>query len=200
MTINLKRFCATTNDPREHLHAPFRCADGIVATNGHVLVCIADDGGDHAPATDKMKDTVPKFRAMLDEPLRQWHVVADIELPKWENCHLCGGLGHRHIGDCEDCDGEGDFHHGNHIYQCKECGGEGTVETSGATGEKVPCWKCDGFGDQFATVRVGNTLLQRRYLALLAELPNCRIGVASPMSTVAFKFDGGFGALMPCRE
>lgn len=42
--IDLQKFCATDTDPRPHIRRPTRCAEGIVATNGQILICVPDDG------------------------------------------------------------------------------------------------------------------------------------------------------------
>lgn len=55
-------------------------------------------------------------------------------------------------------------------------------------------------GEAFQTVRVGHVTFQRKYLSLIASLPDCRIGLgANDMEPAALTFTGGFGAVMPVR-
>ena len=51
---DLQKFCATDTDPRAHIRKPTRCAEGIVATNGQILICVPDDGRE----CDSTKDTI----------------------------------------------------------------------------------------------------------------------------------------------
>lgn len=196
--INLSKFSARA-DIREYLRQPFRCSEGIVASNGHILVCVADDGGNHPDGPKTMDPPVSKFRMNTGEPGREWFDMSAITLPDREPCTYCGGSGYEHQEDCEDCDGEGEFEHGLHSYDCKACRGTGKVDATPGQGEKVACYRCDGSGESQQTVRVGKALLQRRYLARIAELPSARIGTAGSLETVVFTFDGGFGAVMPVR-
>ena len=200
--IDLTPFLATEHDTRGYLRAPWRCPEGVCATNGHVLVCVRDDGGQHADAHKGMPEVVAKFRAYLDQPGLVWTEVAGIELLEVPACRACDGKGHNHFVECEDCDGDGTFDHGQHTYECKECRGEGRVKTSEKSegAKKESCWRCDGTGLGFGWERVAEVLIQTKYLQLLKALPGCLIGTAGPLDTVAVRFDGGFGAVMPCRD
>jgi hypothetical protein len=203
-TLDLTPFLATEADDREYLRAPWRCTDGVVATNGHVLVCVADDGGQYADAPNGMSESVARFRAYLDEPDRVWTDVASIHLPTIPVCSVCKGVGHTHYVDCDECDGKGEFKNGSHTYECKECNGEGRIRTSRLSdgAKQRPCYACDGSGQGFLIVKVNGVALQAKYLHRLKALPGCSIGTrpSQPLDTVVFRFDGGFGAIMPCRE
>ena len=61
------------------------------------------------------------------------------------------------------------------------------------------CSECDnGFVEKIKSVDVGGIPFQRKYLALLAALPNCRIS-PDGQNAAWFKFDGGDGLIMPMR-
>lgn len=200
MTIDLTKFCATSDDPREYLRTPFRCPEGIVATNGHILICMDDDGGEYPDAVENTKSYAAKFKAYIDDPKRSWFFAASIALPEANPCPECRGKGYVHEEDCDDCDGEGQFRHGDHWYDCKECNGNGKVLTGDSSGTKTTCRRCYGHGEDFQTVAVGRTAFQRKYLAMIVGLPNCRLGLhETPLGTAVFTFAGGFGVIMPCR-
>lgn len=200
MTINITRFCANSDDPREYLRTPFRCPEGITATNGHILICMDDDGGKHPDAVENTKGYVAKFKAYIDDPKRSWMDAASIALPEAKPCMACNGKGYVHEEDCDDCDGEGEFQHGSHWYDCKECDGNGKVLAGAGSGSKTPCHTCSGSGEDFQTVVVGGSAFQRKYLAMIGGLPECRLGLPEdPLGTAVFTFTGGFGAIMPCR-
>lgn len=195
--IDLQKFCAT-NDPRPYLLAPWRCAEGVGATNGHILICVSDDGGQYADVKDNIAPVVSKFKAGLSDPARLWFDAASLVLPEPVKCRHCDGTGYTYEDDCDECDGEGEFMHGSHFYDCKECDGSGKIDGHGS-GEKKSCWSCSGTGEGFAAVKVGQATLQRKYLSMLAHLPGCRIGTLGANDAAVFTFDGGFGAVMCCR-
>jgi hypothetical protein len=200
--IDLTPFLATEHDPRVNLRAPWRCPDGVCATNGHVLVCVPDDGGQHADGTQHLADAVAKYRPCLDQADRVWAEVAGIELPQLPECKACDGRGHNYYFECDDCDGKGEFDHGRHTYQCQECKGEGRIKTSEKSvgAKKESCWRCDGTGRGFASASVEGVLLQTKYLELIKALPGCVISTSGFSAPAVFRFEGGFGLLMPCRD
>jgi hypothetical protein len=197
--MDITKFCATDADYREHLRTPFHCSEGIAAANGHVFVCIPDDGGSYPAVVDSMKGSAAKFKAYIGDAGRQWFDAASIQLPERVACPHCDGVGHLYEEDCDDCDGEGSFQHGSHWYNCKECEGSGKVKTTTSGGKKETCWSCGGTGEGYKAVLVGGSYIQRRYLVQLAELPGCRLGVLGGLDAVSFTFDGGWGVVMPCR-
>jgi hypothetical protein len=197
--MDITKFCAISTDPRQHLHAPFRCSEGIAATNGHIFVCVPDDGGQHADIHDSLAALPARFKSYLAQDGRQWVDAAGIALPPEKPCSSCDGRGYSYEEDCDDCGGVGSFLHGSHWYDCKECNGNGKVKTDAATGKKEPCFSCDGTGEDYQPVKVGSPFLQRKYLAMLVGLPGCRVGTLGEFDTVSFTFDGGWGVVMPCR-
>lgn len=193
--IDLKPFCASADDMRTYLHAPWRTVDGIVATNGHIIICVPDEGGDYPGEPKTIKNVVASLTKKY--PAGEFLDLKSITLPPKIICETCKGTGHYRIIDCEDCDGDGEFYHGNHYYHCKECDGEGSVRA--AVGRPEQCDDCGGMGEKSTIIDVGSSSYQRKYLAQLQALPNCRI---SPIknSGSRFEFDGGFGWLMPCNK
>lgn len=193
MTIDITRFCATTRDPRKDIHTPFRCPGGIVATNGEILICMNDDGGEYQDATEQTKGYAARFKAYINDPKREWVDAASITLPDALPCPDCNSKGHTFEDECDECDGDGEFRHGSHWYECEECNGSGKVAAT-------TCSRCKGSGEDFQPIHVGNTAFQRKYLALIVGLPDCRLGLpVTPLKTTVFTFTGGFGAIMPVR-
>jgi hypothetical protein len=197
--MDITKFCATDADYREHLRTPFRCSEGIAASNSHVFVCIPDDGGSYPQVRASLAGKPAKFKAYIGDAGRQWFDAASIQLPERVACPHCDGVGHLYQEDCGDCDGDGIFQHGSHWYDCKECNGNGKVKTDASTGKKEPCFSCDGTGEDYQPVKVGSPFLQRNYLAMLVGLPGCRVGTLGEFDAVSFTFDGGWGVVMPCR-
>lgn len=63
------------------------------------------------------------------------------------------------------------------------------------------CPECvNGWREKIKSVDIGNGYFQRKYLALLKTLPNCKIAPNGLRKPAWFKFDGGDGFLMPMRE
>jgi len=196
-TIDLKPFLANEDEVRTHLKAPMRSKHGAVACNGHIMICI-DDDGDYVATLESLETAFDKF-ATIEMPSAI--AVAGIVLPTAEPCFVCDGSGYMYHEECDECDGEGEFDHGTHTYECKECGGDGYTESSKAFSgsKKVPCYKCDGRKEAFKEHPVGDSQYSVAYLRLLQTLPNCILQPRG-METAKFTFDGGWGALMPVHK
>ena len=198
--MDITKFCGR-EDPRAYMNQPMRVGPDVVATNGHVLVRWTDTGGDYPDATEAMARSITNLTNGTRSGV--FHNLADLSLPPANTCPECGGAGHYYMVPCDECDGEGEFHHGSHWYSCKECKGEGQHKTSKhSEGAKPqPCYRCDSTGENFQVFRIGDSAFQRRYLALLKTLPGCQLELgATAMSTARFTFEGGHGFLMPCRD
>lgn len=201
--VYLNRFLESKGAYRHYLQKPWRAPCGIARTNGHVLVVTPDDGREcDGPNTEALANVVMGFAAVVDDAdKREWIALSDIELPPATKCEHCRGAGHLYETECDECEGEGDFAHGSHTYTCKECDGCGFIPAPRKDEFKVECSRCSGTGEGFRAVKVYTSWFQRPYLSLLAGLPNCRLTLgAEPMGSTVFTFDGGFGAIMPCRE
>ena len=192
----LQRFCGhPANEIRVWITAPWREGGHIYATNGHMLVRIPDDGRDVAergqnhPHVQRLFDGVAGVDGFAPIPS---------DLPQQSQCEACDGNGWHDGYRCGDCDGHGQFDHGNHNYDCKNCNASGQIEA-----ENI-CSACGGFGsygsvgDTGARTPVGDTGYQTRYLRFLATFPGMVLapngGHGAP-----FKFDGGEGIIMPMR-
>ncbi len=207
-TIDLSPFCARPLDPCSWLHSPWRCSEGLCATNGAMLICVPDDGrqvpGEPNPAGPAMVTSLKARLAEIEKTDAAWREAKSIALPEKKVCRHCQGVGHRYVKQCNECKGHGEFDHGSHTYECKECNGAGDV-TGGPSDDKMECTSCSGYGEAFVPVLVhsggdeASSYFQRSYLARLAALPKCRICVTGPTDAALFIFDGGWGVLMPCR-
>lgn len=198
--MDITKFCGR-EDPRAYMNQPMRLGADVVATNGHVLVRWTDAGGDYPDAPDTMSGRIRNLTNGTFSGVH--HNLSDLLLPPAKECRTCGGTGHHYTVECDECDGEGEFRHGSHWYECKECNGEGTHKTSKHSegAKQHPCYRCDGHGDDFQVVRIGDSAFQRRYLALLKTLPGCQLEVGmTALATARFTFEGGHGFLMPCRD
>lgn len=196
--IDVTQFCSLA-DTREYLLKPWRCEQGIAASNGHVLVLVSDDGGEYQPEPESFKGKIAEFETKFTGG-PEWIDVVSIQLGDSGICKYCRGRGCNYVVECDECDGDGDFIHGSHTYDCKECDGDGTIlcskDSDGA--KRVSCFNCDATGRGFQPVQVGNSFAQGRYLEKLAKLPNCQIAPDGDKA-MPFVFDGGRGWLMPCR-
>ena len=203
--IDLNQFCANEYELRTHLQKPWRSAEGIVRSNGAILVCVPDDGGDYPEPVADMVTTVEKF-------LHDWPGVNDpislqsLKIPPLRICHSCHGEGHVWSQRCNECDGEGEFEHGTHIYDCAACDDGRIVKERhddceiGMDAQPMPCRDCGGAGEFFQSIRLCNADFDRRYLAMIAALPDAKIWPNGSMSGAYFTFDGGHGWLMPRRK
>lgn len=198
--MDLSKFCARATDPRGYLRQPFRDAGEVVATNGHLVIAVPDFEGEFPDAVERMAGRHRKMLESTPHTGEQFR-IDQIALPELIPCYHCDGRGFYWVQTCPICNGSGEFKHGEHHYECKECLGNGRVGTEAGAprARKEPCEECGGAGDSFQMVGVGEASFQRRYLALLAELPDAFIQPNGPDLAAKFTFDGGYGFLMPCR-
>lgn len=195
--LNLAEFCAGPDDPREYLRQPMRTPAGIVYTNGQVMAIVQDDGEECQSAPGSIASTIQGMVSKYQGG-DSWIKACDIELPEAKACNACNGVGAISHEPCPDCDGEGDFWHGSHSYLCKECDGSGTIESAGGDQEKV-CRRCNGHKGEFISVDVLGSSFDRKYLAMLARLPNCELSPGGVYNIAPFRFEGGHGFLIPTR-
>lgn len=93
--------------------------------------------------------------------------------------------------------------------ECTRCMGSGKGECPHCFSE-IDCEECKGYGDVFEveSIPVGKRLLNPRYLAMIAELPDVSIAIhhlEEPDEdgldrAISFRFTVGFGLLMPMRK
>lgn len=201
--IDLTRFCGI-NDDRVWMRAPFSLEglDGTHATNGTTLVW--QFGPSDRPACTARGQIVETFRNLMHAAKQ-----ASIEHPTWvradsvalreTKCQKCCGLGR--FDNCDECDGDGSFHHGSHEYDCKNCSGHGHLPHS--FGSNL-CAACRGRGLAFSATEptpfgIRECCLSQRTLGLIQLLPNAEIGSISE-ERAFFRFDGGVGVAMPMHH
>lgn len=106
MTIDLQKFCLEDYQGRDYLMRPFRLNGEIVATNGHILVAIPDDGR-HVPEaiTTGFGESVTKTLAATTD---RWISLSTITLPDVEECSICPDPADLEDGEeCANCYGTG---------------------------------------------------------------------------------------------
>lgn len=206
--INLEVFCGQ-GDPRSYLCRPFRLDGGTAATNGHILVWLEEgrEGVDTLDAPqgfldrigvhiDRARETTSKADGSLID-------VASITWPTMA-CAVCTGRGYVTQIDCPDCEGFGEFEHGNHTYDCMECDGWG-LASSPEQADQTTCNSCIGTGLNYRCstslrhVQEGHNFSPAAiYVRLMQQhLPGCRITPEMRANTFHFAFEGGCGALSP---
>lgn len=77
---------------------------------------------------------------------------------------------------------------------CELCSGDGRLEGKKGT----TCEGCDGYGESWRHIPIGNTHFCIRYVRLLSSLPGIKIA-PNGKEAAPFMFDGGRGLLMPMR-
>lgn len=190
----LQKFCAKS-DIRYYLLKPWINSGHAFASNGHIAVRVPSDGLFSVVAHGEGQE--PNVGALVDNAKALGlPLMAIPELAPPEVCEACAGTGTAY--ECEECEGEGSFTHHGKEYDCKWCNGLGQHQNG--QGDPETCFHCDGFGEKaYRPVAVGDSHFDRRYLALIAALPNAMIAPNGPAGVAYFTFDGGDGALMPMR-
>lgn len=200
--IDLKQFCANETDYREYLRNPWRQNGQIAATNGHILIAVADDGRE-LPEFLGLTRTIGAVAKFLQITADNYTPLSSIVLPPVELCDSCNGTGKEEVPvtkDCSKCNGNGvvecDM---GHDHNCPECDGAGEFETGEMT--QKACKACDGTGHKYQQpVAVGKAHINRRYLALIASLPSAEIAVPDvDDKPIPFRFAGGQGVIMGLR-
>lgn len=213
--LDLQRFCADENDPREYLQKPWRDGGWVYATNGHLVLRIPDNGAPDTPErTDKHPAVPAMFRKYLEDRACEFLVMPSI--PEPNKCTHCGGAGFVWAKNCPDCV-DGEFTHGDYGYDCKNCmrsaAGPGKLDADkGDKGAKrEPCAHCDFNGyplNSNGGTQIGTAHYATVYLWTMAQLPECRVCPGDPAresydapreAPAAFIFDGGQALLMPRR-
>lgn len=191
----LKSFCATINDSREYLRAPFVNKGFIYATNGHIAVRIPDNG-----TIQENKDAPKNIHNYFQSGISDFIEIP--ALPEKTKCVRCCGTGNRIFKNkCDKCDGKGEFYHGSHYYDCAECDGSGEVR-SGEPKADIPCEYCDGSGwEKYSFIDIGEFRFQCAYIEKILALPNVKfMRTINSDDACKFLFDGGEGIIMPMHK
>ncbi|HLP97509.1 MAG TPA: hypothetical protein VK149_03590 [Sideroxyarcus sp.] len=200
----LKTFCAKNSSHRKYMQSPIRRDGHLYATNGWIGIRIPDDAT--VEATDTME--LQRLCALFEHGEIEFHPLP--ALPEPVKCKHCHGTGKIYQEECPDCDGDGDFWHGNYKYDCKECDGSGMLKCESNDDSKAEsCWDCNGTGEAdyrngAVPVKIGDLHFQPHLLRLICDLPNAKIEqvrTTDPQQTPGthFIFDGGEGVVMPIR-
>lgn len=192
--IDLLKFVAIDDD-RSYLNFPMRTEEGVVACNGHILICVQIEG-EFAKAPPMLARAIAPFAAM-------WTTTGvrmdDIALPETKACEHCEGTGTLYIKDCDHCAGEGEFENGNYTYECETCAGAGVnVVARDKGGLPTSCHYCKGTG-KFSSFKVNKGNYNLPHLQLLKTLPDCTLYPNDEL-VAKFEFDGGWGVLMPVNH
>lgn len=180
--MNLQPFCATKNDPREWLRAPFTQGEFTFACNGHIAVRV-----------DKCCDTpnVSNIAKLFDGYETYECSPFIIRLPAPKKCQRCSN---GRVRECPGCEGNGYFDYRGYDYNCQECGARGTL----LGGDDI-CILCDGTGlDEDRPIMYRDICIGVCYARLILTLPNIQVAASRIIQSLAlpFRFDGGYGLLM----
>ena len=191
----LMKFC-NPNDIRHYCAAPQLMPDGrVCATNGHIFILAEKyDGGAVCPAIpENIGATVLKNVAAIGDA-KDWASIESLGIVL-DKCGECHGVGTVTSHECDDCDGRGEFAHGNHDYECAECDGTGRVR------HKVPttCDVCRGTGHAATPIPIAGMNdgvgVDGKYLSMFpAGAEYC-----GDQSHVLVRGDGFVGAVMGYR-
>ena len=199
--IDLNNFTGPqVHEVRQWMLKPWRFDGRLIATNGHVLIAIPDDGREGVAEYEPGRH--PNVAKMLAHgfPDSAFVPLPELELPR-SVCPRCDGAGKHFLAKCDECE-SGSFSHGLHEYTCIECDGNGWF---GNPDEETRCAMCEGWGESGSARECSNTVIgkarfQTRYLRPFAKLPNARIAIAGHDDRAVILFDGGIGIVMPMRQ
>lgn len=165
----LQQFCS--DDPcRPYLTVPFNQEGFTWATNGHILIRLAE-----------MEGFLPCSCA---KPIKVSGPIAGLEAatftaPRWKlppfdpsfkgPCAVCDGRGFLH--DCPDCE-----------CACALCNGSGEADPE----------------RQMSTSILGR-IYALNYVRMIAELPGLEVANNEDERPLLFRFEGGVGGIMPLR-
>lgn len=196
--MDITRFCAP-GDIRHYLHKPMRHEGYLYATTGHIAVRIEDDPAIEAePMPANLQNGVLQNMA-TDTTERAWRPVPQVNGAAAKPCAYCDGTGR--VVACPDCDGDGEFDHGDHAYECKSCNASGLVAaTNGDAAEE--CRDCCGSGVSWqVSIELDGVHIAARYIHLIGtEIPGAEIGISKdPTGIQLFRAPGIVGCVMPMR-
>jgi len=194
----LQKFCAA-NDYREYIRRPWKVGERVYATNGKYAIRLDSADGHSVEEITGKRANVEKLIAE-HVVVSEWGSVPN--LPAKIDCWACRGTGKVRLGECEDCDGNGSFWHGNHDYECQNCDGTGWHAVDG--GAEQDCSHCLGIGEELCRrenfTKVYNATVDGAFLRVIAQLPNVKVSSGKTATDpIMFEFDGGCGLLMPLR-
>lgn len=201
--IDLKQFCGPQDDTRPYLRVPFTFEGDtyVYATDGYIAVRVLKSNGYEGEIFDSIPLSTAGMRCIFDHNAAEYTAPIPVSAPERLPCDSCGQTGKIKAPatyECGDCDGDGEFQHGNHRYSCKECDGDGKVKSKFDT-VLADCEKCQGTGQNYGVVKFGHAFFSGKYVAKIAALPNAKIQVRDAFKNAHFTFDDGEGVVMPVR-
>lgn len=202
--IDLKKYCRKDGQHMAVLAEPFRSDGYIAASDAGILVAIPDDGRE---CNSKNAPKIASLLAPADEPVYKIRGI-DFGLSAPIVCESCNGAGavpKYKKSDCKKCFGSGDVVCDmGHVHECPAECENGKVDGEDQDGTQ-PCLDCNGLGEAVNPVQVAARFFDRRYLAMLVDLPDCvasfplEVADESVPQKATFTFDGGIGTLMSLR-
>lgn len=189
-----------TNGCMTSCKMPFRKDGFLWATNGYMALQIPDTPECTLELNDNAIFLPLVGQLIAGIKLEDCTVSLDFALGEkpCDECNVDGYTKKFEQVKCPDCDGYGEFQHGNHTYYCKNCDETGWVDGDKFAQETCDC--CKGTGKMHGDHRINGTLFNGRLLGVLKMLSGVKMWVnpeAGKAST--FVFDGGRGVIMPMR-
>ncbi len=209
--VDLSRFCATADDPRDYLRSPWKHGEWVYATNGHLCVRVPAASMPEVSECAKAPRAQNLFQKHIEQ--RQCEFLLMPPLRPLVECGRCDGTGRVPAKRCPACT-DGTFDHYGDTYDCQNCkgsaAGPGWLESYGSATESRPCDPCGGLGANMQTngnVTLGESTYSLVYLSWLAALPQIRVCPGDSADNkyagqipAAFIFDGGQALLMPRKD
>lgn len=200
--IDLKQFC-TTADPRPILRTPFRIGEWVYATDGQVLVRLAQDGRAEADLSQTPKNIELLIGAAHKNIVEWWPWPEHDGKNEFKPCTACRETGVLLV-DCDECDGEGSI-------RCEKCGLLSRCRACQGRGDKAdpegkPCQECGGSGRLMAEGGAKQRLPTGELIGSvnfkkIASLPGAEYGAPKTLrSPIPIRFVGGIGCVMPIAE
>lgn len=199
--INLEKFCAT-DDVLGYLKTPFIFDDKIIATNGHIIIMVPNDGNSSYQQSEKID-----FKGLIDTiKSTETFMVCnkdEIVFSEMEPCNKCRGSGKsgRKVL-CEECDGDGLAEASNDFSTyydlvCESCGGDGYTRTLISD---EACSECAGTGEVIpfmSTIEILGVHVQEKYLRLIIEEDDLQFAAHSNNIMLIYRLgEGTIGAIM----
>ena len=202
--IDITKFC----DPSSLIglfKKPFAYEDKVVASYGHILVCISTSNSDY----EKMSTQNHNRFAKIIEPIKSnliWKPIniKEIEIPVKKDCGFCERNGKTTKTECEECNGLGyvDVETAYNTYRdlnCASCRGDGFVSDPSNVHD---CLACNGNGVAYVrheSVVVAGVRLNPSYWELVMNEVGLEVASAMNGDMLMFKTQDAIGSIMGLR-
>lgn len=183
---------------RYSLAMPHRANGFLYASNGYIAVRVQDD-----PAIPCCENNGTPLFVDIPKNVEKWlSNTSDFDFqpivlpePVNETCPNCKGSGL--FIKCVECDGTGEFEHGDYTYTCKSCDGKGRKKSD--TGN-LDCEECNGSGVREAFIPLRGMFFLPTSIRAIAVLPGIELAaIPGPFMQVKFRFNGGCGIIATVR-